>query len=129
MSAKSRMKLYSQDASKLPRLFNNNAKSKIPMPTVLPTREEFQNQISLGIYQNNQQQQITSNLRNDLVPYSLETFCESTKEFLKDENMLRKSKLVQTDFGKYVFVNEHGILLNKYGPVSYWIESLLLKHY
>ena len=115
MSATSRNRNYNDNA-KLPRLFNNNAKSKIPHPIALPTREEFQNQIVA--HHNQQQQQLTHNLRNDLVPYNLDTFCESTKEFLKDENILKKSKLIQTEFGKYTFVNENGILLNKYGPVS-----------
>jgi hypothetical protein len=122
MSARSRNRNYN-DSAKLPRLFNNNAKSKIPQPTALPSREEFQNQ--LNAHHNHQQQQISYNLRNDLVPHSLDTFCESTKEFLKDENTLKKSKLIQTEFGKYAFVNEHGILLNKFGPVS----ILISKHF
>jgi hypothetical protein len=122
MSARSRNRNYN-DSAKLPRLINNNAKSKIPQPISLPSREEFQNQ--MNAHHNQQHQHISYNLRNDLVPHSLDTFCESTKEFLKDENTLKKSKLIQTEFGKYAFVNEHGILLNKFGPVS----ILISKHF
>ena len=113
---------------KLPRLFNNNLKPSkqlmMPFPSTIPSKEELENRITMAAIQNSQQASIK--IQNDLIPYSLETFCESTKDYLKDENSIRKSKLVQTEFGKYVFINEHGILLNKYGP--FWPKTHKIIH-
>jgi hypothetical protein len=78
---------------------------------------------SKGLYSKND---IFTCIRNDIVPRSLETFCESTKEYLTNEHELKKSKLVQQTNGKYVFVNENGIAINKYGP--FWPKQFFILH-
>jgi hypothetical protein len=116
MSAVTRKTAQTTDGSKLPKLIGGGKMTTTKLlsyPTGLPTKEELESRIGLSI-------------QNDLIPRSLETFCDSTKDYLKDENQIKKSKLTQTEFGKYVFVNEHGISLNKYGP--FWPKSHKIIH-
>ena len=98
------------DSFKLPKLLNSKPAQTISIST-------------FGLYS---KCEIDSRIQNDLIPNNLETFCESTKDCLKNENDMKKCELIQLKNGRYVFKNEHGILMNKHGP--FWPKMCKILH-
>lgn len=102
MSTLTKNKIVQNENFRLPRIMSKTPRLSA-YPTGLPSKEDLQKSIGY-------------NIQNDLVPRTLETYIDSTKDFLKDETNIRNSKLVRMENGKYIFINEYGIPINKYGP-------------